>query len=570
MAQLSLKRLLRKKDIQAVLAQLGGAIAHPFCVQDTSGKIGLGEKTDQLPNQYAIELEGVCLGWVIGHPEAEAIAHLLSMLAQRELDQKHLARETLDRYKEISLLYDISEKITAQLDLKSVATLVLDEAQKLIPGDRGAVILRQDLSPTARSVDNSSNKTADLNLERSRDSGATLTRAIATDSSQIGAKSDKEIPPSFPTTVSTTVVPVSNTEAELFEAIAHFGLATPAIGKTQSANNDSDADSAAVTVAIAPGEGVLGTVFSSGNGEIVNDVQGDRRCHQVEQGYHALVCAPLKTQERVLGMIVLGCSCLDGDQANSNSSNSGKLTSYSAGDLKLLNALASQAAAAIENALLHEKEIREARVKSNLERYVPAQLVQAILEAKDDISLAPTRKNITILFSDIRNFTAHCERLEPELIVGYLNEYFSHMVDIIFTHEGTVNKFVGDMIVALFGAPSPMAASEQQAIKTAIAMQQRIQAFPLAWIRENFHTGIGISAGRVIVGNIGSPQHTDYTAIGDEVNTASRLQAIAQGGQILVSRNVYEATRHLFVFKSIGTLNLKGKRRAIEVFEVQY
>ncbi|MGB3494903.1 MAG: adenylate/guanylate cyclase domain-containing protein [Elainellaceae cyanobacterium] len=569
MTQLSLKRLLRKKDIQFVLDQLAGAIAHPFCIQDTSGQVQMGTELASLPNRYPIELDGQCLGWVLGYDDSAAIAHLLSMLAHRELSQKQLARETLDRYKEITLLYDISEKITAQLDLQSVAELVLEEARKIIPGDRGAVILHQ-LEPgaTARSVTDRviSDDTPELD-------GA-LVGVMSTPTplgngqignSQIGNSQKNAEPQEGVALAAATdpeLVPNDRTEAGTFEAIAHFGLdvANPPIEGVAPLLSTIPA----MPVEMTPGAGILGQVFSSGNGEIVNHVQGDRRCQQAEQGYDALVCAPLKTQERVLGLIVLGSS---GSRKGLDSST---LTSYSAGDLKLLNALASQAAAAIENALLHKKELREARIKSNLERYVPAQLVQAILEAKDDISLAPNRKNITILFSDIRNFTSHCERLEPELIVGYLNEYFSHMVDIIFTHEGTVNKFVGDMIVALFGAPSPMPASEQQAIETAIAMQRCIQSFPLAWIRDNFHTGIGLSAGRVIVGNIGSPQHSDYTAIGDEVNTASRLQAIAKGGQILVSRNVYEATRHLFSFKSMGTLTLKGKRRAIEVFEVQY
>lgn len=538
MTPFSLKRLLRKKDIQAVLGQLMEAIAHPFYIQDIDGRIWIGAGTDAGLYRHAIELEGQILEWVVGHADSGAIATLLSMMAQRELDQRHLAQETLDRYKEISLLYDISEKITAQLDLQAVAALVLEQAQTLIQSDRGAVILHPS---EMESVGARSTPTEIRQLD------AALSGTV----SNVGAD------PS-PLCCSTGLELSRGTAAlKGFEAIAHFGFSSnDDLSAAEGAPSGADrCESQPLALAIAPGEGILGTVFSNGTGEIVNRVSGDPRCHPVEQDFQALVCAPLKTQARVLGVIVLG---------------SRQPVSYAAGDLKLLSALASQAAAAIENALLHEHELREARIKSNLERYVPAPIVQAILESRGDISLSPTRKNITILFSDIRNFTAHCERLEPELIVGYLNEYFSYMVDIIFAHKGTVNKFVGDMIVALFGAPSAMNASEQQAIKTAIAMQQCIQSFPLSWIRENFHTGIGISSGRVIVGNIGSPQHTDYTAIGDEVNTASRLQSIAEGGQILVSRNVYEATRHLFSFKNIGTLNLKGKRKAIEVFEVEY
>ena len=476
MTQLSLKQLLRKSDIQAVFHQLTGAIAHPFCIQSSEGTVLLGDYRLDYPLKTPITLEHETLGYVMGEADSVAIATLLSFLGQRELERKALARETLDRYKEISLLYSISEKITAQLDLKSVASLVLDEAKKLVQGNCGATMLY-------------------------------------------------------------------NAAQASFEIVAEF------------CDRALLCDRAFSAAEITPGRGIIGSVFQNSIGEIVNDVSTDPRCQACDAQYASLICTPLKHQDQNIGLLVLGSTTP---------------INYTAGDLKRLNALASQASAAIENALLHEQELREARIKSNLERYVPAQVVQAIMESKGDISLAPVRKNITILFSDIRNFTTQCEELEPERIVGYLNEYFSYMVDIIFSHQGTVNKFVGDMIVALFGAPSPVLNHEKQAIQTAIAMQQCLQSIPIGWIRDNFHTGIGLSSGRVIVGNIGSPQHMDYTAIGDEVNTASRLQGMAQGGQILVSRSVYEATRADFDFKAMGTVQLKGKRNGIEVFEVQY
>jgi class 3 adenylate cyclase len=144
------------------------------------------------------------------------------------------------------------------------------------------------------------------------------------------------------------------------------------------------------------------------------------------------------------------------------------------------------------------------------------------------------------------------------------------MVEVIFSNGGTVNKFVGDMIIAMFGAPSKLVDSEQRAIETAIEMQNRIKTIPVSWIRNNFNTGIGISSGEVVVGNIGSPQHMDYTAIGDNVNIASRLQSMAKEDQILVGRNIYEATQNLFKFKEVGFVKVKGKKNPIEVFEVIY
>jgi len=470
MVAIHLKRLLAKKETVAILLQLVEAMAAPIVIQDAAGTILFGNETESLSQQYPILLEQETIGVVRGTQSASAIAALLSHLAAKELEKKQLAQETLDRYKEVTLLYNLAEKITATLELNAVAELAFEEAKKRIPGNRGAVILW-------------------------------------------------------------------NPERQGYEWVVAFG------------------DGFNSQLALQPEMAILERVLETGIGEIVNDVPGDARSPQGGCQLQSLVCVPLKSRDRVIGMIALG---------NDTPLN------YTAGDLKLLGAVAAQAAFAIENALLHENKLREERIKSNLERYVPSQLVQALLNAQTDVSLAPVRKEITILFSDIRNFTMQCEELEPELIVGYLNEYFTHMVEIIFDYDGTVNKFVGDMIVALFGAPFPLPHSEKQAIEAAIAMQQRIQTIPVDWIRHNFNTGIGISSGKVIVGNIGSPRHTDYTAIGDQVNTAARLQAIAQGGQILVSRNVYEATQHLFHFKEVGSLKVKGKRHAVEVFEVVY
>ncbi len=439
-------------------------------IEDQDGSLLFGETTELLLEKYPVTLAEDVIGWVLGEEKASSVALLLNYIASKELQQKMLARETLDRYKEINLLYNISGRLTACLDLKQVANLVIDEATRLIKATSGSVML-------------------------------------------------------------------VNRETGKFELIA-------ALGKEY-----------APKAPIELGKGIAGNVMITGRPEIINNVQADPRFVAGKNHINSLICAPLQTKEGAIGVI--------------NISNYQPVT-YTAADMKLLMALASQAASAIENAILHEQKLKEERIKSNLERYVSAQVVEAILEAKGDVSLAPAKKDITILFSDIRNFTTKCEELAPEAIVEYLNVYFTHMVDVIFSHGGTVNKFVGDMIVAMFGAPSRLIHSEQEAIKTAIEMQNRIKTIPVPWIRQNFITGIGISCGEVVVGNVGSPQHMDYTAIGDKVNTASRLQSMAQGEQILVCRGVYEATQKVFDFKEVGTVQVKGKKKPIDVFEVVY
>jgi adenylate cyclase len=318
---------------------------------------------------------------------------------------------------------------------------------------------------------------------------------------------------------------------------------------------------------MSPHQGIAGYVFTNGKPELFNNVMADSR--YIDQGNpcYGLICAPICTKDRVLGVV--------------NISNSEPIN-YTSQDLKLFTALVTQASGAIENAILHTNKLQEERIKNNLERYLSPQLAQAVINAQGEVTLTTNKRRIAMLFSDIRNFTTKCEELDPESLVAYLNAYFTEMVDVIFSQQGTVNKFVGDMIVAMFGAPAAIANREYCAISAAVKMQQKLRSFPNPWIRDNFITGIGISSGDVIVGNIGSPQHMDYTAIGDEMNIASRLQGMAQGGQILVTRSVYEsATEQMlghinesmpneFTFREFGTLPVKGKKNLVEVFEVIY
>jgi class 3 adenylate cyclase/putative methionine-R-sulfoxide reductase with GAF domain len=470
MAKISLKRVLAKKEVSSILSDLLKAIDTPIIIQDAEGKLLIDNEKTQPSGKYPVELSGEIIGWVMGDEKAYIVASLLSHWVKNELEKKTLARETLDKYKEVNLIYNIAERITACLDLKEVAELVIDEARKLRSADSGSLMLL-------------------------------------------------------------------NKETRKFEVIAAFGQKYE------------------IKAPIEMGQGIAGNVVLTGRGEIINEVTSDPRFVKGNNRVNSLICVPLQIHEQAIGVINIS---------------SEEPFNYTAADLKLFMVLASQAAAAIENAILHENKLKQERIKSNLERYVNSQLVEAILAERGDISLAPAKMDITILFSDIRNFTTKCEELEPEKIVEYLNEYFTHMVEVIFSHGGTVNKFVGDMIVAMFGAPSKLVDSERRAIETAIDMQKRIKQIPVPWIRQNFITGIGISSGEVVVGNVGSPQHMDYTAIGDNVNIASRLQSMAKGEQILVSRSIYNVTKHLFEFKEIGSVKLKGKKEEIEVFEVVY
>ncbi len=478
MVQVNLRKLISKKDTAFIISNLISETDTPLVIKDTDGKPIMSFNGEYLicedtkniisDKNYPIKVAGEAIGWVTGGKGASSLATLLAYLADNESEKKMLVEDTLDKYRELSLLYDIADRISVCLELNDVARLVIHEATRLVQATNASVML----------------------LKENR-----------------------------------------------FEIISAYGMEyTP---KT----------------ILKPGEGIAGSVFVTGKAEIVNDVMSDPRFINGNNKIGSLICAPLKVKDKVIGIL--------------NISNT-LLMPYKSDDLKLISILASQAASAIENAILHENKLKEDRIKTHLKRYIAPQIVKTIMDTKEGIALNPARKKVSILFSDIRNFSSICEKLIPEETVMYLNEYFAHMVEIIFSYNGTVNKFVGDMIVALFGAPANYDKNEEHAVRTAISMQKRIKKIKINWIRDNFHTGIGISTGEVVVGNIGSPQHMDYTAIGDEVNIAERLQSIAKGGQILVDRSTYEFTKRIFEFRELGGTVVKGKKRLVEIFEVLY
>ncbi|MBI5555476.1 MAG: GAF domain-containing protein [Elusimicrobia bacterium] len=306
------------------------------------------------------------------------------------------------------------------------------------------------------------------------------------------------------------------------------------------------------------GQGIAGIVAREAKYIIANNVSNDSRFIQGKKEIHALLCVPLKTKRNVLGVINVSDK-LDGEM-------------FTARDAKLISAVASHAANFIEIAIMHEHKLNEDRLKRNLERYLSPHILKSVLESTQELKLGGDKKNVTILFADIREFSSLSEEMEPELLVRFLNEYFTRMVDIIFKYGGTVDKFVGDEIMAIFGAPITQADDELRAIKTAVEMQQEMHRLQEYWQKsiKPFSIGIGINSGEVIAGNIGSNKHMDYTVIGDVVNSAKRLETQAAGGKILVSKNVRQKANELYEFKDVGETLVKGKKNPIEVFEVIY
>ena len=184
------------------------------------------------------------------------------------------------------------------------------------------------------------------------------------------------------------------------------------------------------------------------------------------------------------------------------------------------------------------------RVKGLFGRYVSKDVYEQLMEDPSLAQLGGRRREMTVLFSDIRGFTAHSEQGEPEDVVATLNEYFSRMVDIVFRHKGTLDKFVGDMVMALFSAPVKDADHADNAVRAAVEMVAELGRLNAKWAQEGkppLDIGIGINTGEMIAGNIGSETIMSYTVIGDAVNLGSRLESLNKeyGTRIIIS----DATR---------------------------
>ena len=222
-------------------------------------------------------------------------------------------------------------------------------------------------------------------------------------------------------------------------------------------------------------------------------------------------------------------------------------------DLDFLVAYAGIAAAAVEREQTAERLRDATRVRENFERYFTPQLAEHIASAPGDVALGGVRKPVAVLFSDIRGFTEVAETLPPDQMAAQLNEYFASMVECIFRHNGALDKFIGDAVMAYWGAPVAADDDADRAVRTALDMQDNLRTLNTRWAaagRPMLHVGIGINLGDAFVGNIGSPRRLEYTLIGDTVNLANRLCKLARGGEVLISEAVRGQLRRQFFMRS--------------------
>jgi len=216
---------------------------------------------------------------------------------------------------------------------------------------------------------------------------------------------------------------------------------------------------------------------------------------------------------------------------------------------------------------LREKEM----IKRAFTRYVAREVVEEILKDPESMVLRGERREVTVLFCDVRGFTPLSERLSPEEVVLLLNDFYTLMIETTFKHDGTLDKFMGDAVMAIFGAPIAHPDHSARAVLTALAMREGIAGLNDKRAKEGkegVSIGIGVSAGEAVAGTVGTEERMEYTVIGDSVNLAARLESNAKPGQILISQRTWDRVRGVVEVRPLGPIKVKGKEEQVEVYEV--
>jgi adenylate cyclase len=279
----------------------------------------------------------------------------------------------------------------------------------------------------------------------------------------------------------------------------------------------------------------------------------------VMQQVRSAICAPLMgSEDRVLGVLYVDTPSVT--------------HRFTDEDLEFVVAFAGIAAVAIENSQFAERIRRETLVRSNFERYFAPQLAERIASAPEAIKLGGEKRPVAVLFSDIRGFTKLSESMNPDAMASLLTEYFTEMVECVFRHSGTLDKFMGDAVMAQWGAPLGMPDDADRAMAAAMDMMAAMETLNQRWASEGrprLELGIGLNYGEAFAGNIGSERRLEFTVIGDTVNTASRLCSAAESGEILITEEMRRALTSPPPLAVCPPVELKGKSQPVPVYRVE-
>jgi adenylate cyclase len=306
---------------------------------------------------------------------------------------------------------------------------------------------------------------------------------------------------------------------------------------------------------------IIETVVRQREAVLSSDARVDSRFGTAQsviiQGIRSAMCVPILHNNNLYGILHLDTQDTTG--------------AFTEKDLQLLTGIANQAAVSLENALLARKLEEEAASRAKFQRFLSPSLVEQVISGKLALKPGGELRECTVLFSDIRGYTSIAEKYEAQDVVAMLNEYFELLVDVVFKHEGTLDKYIGDSVMAVWGAPVHQPDAAIRAVSAALEMREVLAR----WNREReaqgrvpIFTGFGIDTGQVVAGNLGSSKTMEYTVIGDSVNLASRLTNLAQTDQIIISANTLDKVRDYVMTEALPATKIKGKEETIPLYNV--
>jgi adenylate cyclase len=304
---------------------------------------------------------------------------------------------------------------------------------------------------------------------------------------------------------------------------------------------------------------IVNTVMRDRVAMLAKDALYDTRLHASDSiqsmNVRSFMCAPLWNQNDVMG--VLYC-----DNPRSKK--------FITDDLEVFAALCNYAAVAIEQARLSLRLLDESKRRERLTRYHSPGVINRIMQDGDaEGAFMAQERDVSVMFCDIVGFTTMSQHAAPQAIADMLNDFFGRMGEVIFEHDGTLDKFIGDAILAVFGAPFEQPDHATKAVAAALAMQRELIKANAEHPDRPLRMRIAINSGRALTGDIGSPKRREFTVLGDVVNTASRLEStVAKPDQIVISKNTLEKIGNAFQVQPLGGVKLRGRDTELEVFEV--
>jgi adenylate cyclase len=312
------------------------------------------------------------------------------------------------------------------------------------------------------------------------------------------------------------------------------------------------------TPEMALSRAVIQQVMESKGPLLVMDAKQDVRFSGSQSmamsGMQSAMCAPLASRDRLFGLLYVD--------------NLSKRGTFTPEDLEVFAVIAAQAGLVIDRVMAKSEVKRQGVQLSALERFLSPAISKKIAAEAADIRLGGESQRITLLFADVRGFTTMAEKMKPREAVEVLNGFFARMTSVIFEHDGTLDKYLGDGLMALFGAPLGLQNDAEAAVRAAVSMQKSLAELNETSGKPPLSIGIGIHTGEAVVGFLGTERRMDYTAIGDTVNVASRLTSQAGPGQIVISAATHSQIGRGISCCQLSPMKLKGRDEPIEVHEV--